>query len=315
MKNKLLLVTAFLYFFSVNAQNTDIKYANKVRKNASTFHQNFSTGDFEKNGELVNEKIYVNSNNAIVIGRNNFIERIKRFHTPFPSLQLKDKIVIVDENQVGLLYVMQGTQDGPYGTTPPSGNKINVYAAEFFTMDDEAKMKELLTITQLDQLVKQITGQDRVESYENISLSPIKKTNSSFKKELKKNLDSYVQNFNARDWKSLENLFAPNATISINGKSLKGAEKLVNELESLVVTIPDMTYLLIRNVVEGDRGAIAYEVHGTYTKKNELAPNGTPLKIKLEDIKQGIHFEFTLEGKISNAAIIYNSNDFNMQVK
>ncbi len=315
MKNKLLLVTALLYFFSLNAQNTDIKFANKVRSNASTFHQNFSTGDFEKNGELVNDKIYVNSNNAIVIGKDNFIARIKRFHTPFPSLQLKDKIVIVDENQVGLLYIMQGTQDGPYGTIPASGNKINVYAAEFFIMDDEAKMKELLTITQLDQLVRQITGEDKVEEYENISLLPIKKTNAAFKKELKNKLDLYVQDFNTRDWKNMTDLFTANANININGMPIQGAEALISELKSFIAIVPDMTYHLIRNVVEGDRGALAYEVNGTYTSKTEVTANGMPLKKKLEDIKQGVHFEFNADGKISKATIIYNSNDFKMQLK
>jgi len=308
MKILLPPITLLILSFNLNAQNMNSEYTEKVRNNASTFHQNFSTGDFEKNGELVNEKIYVNSNNAIVIGRHNFIERIKRFNTPFPTLQLKDRIIIVDENQVGLLYIMQGTQDGPYGNIPASGNKINVYAAEFFTMDDDAKMKELLTITQLDQLMKQITGADQVASYENVTLLPIKKTDADFKRTIKNNLDFYVQNFNSRDWLNLKKMFLPDAPIIVNGTVFKGADPLIDQLKNLVSEVPDMTYLLIRNVAEGDRGSIAYEVHGTINQ-------GTTLNKKLVDVKQGIHFQFTPEGKISNAVIIFNSNDFQSQLK
>lgn len=315
MRNNLLLTTVPLCPFCVNTQNKTIEYIEKVRNNASTFHKNFSSGDFEKNGPLVNDKIYVNSNNAIVIGRNNFIARIKRFHTPFPTLKLKDKIIIVDHNQVALLYIMQGTQDGPYGTIPASGNKINVYAAEFFTMDDDAKMKELLTITQLDQLMNQITGQDKVEMYENISLLPIKSTNADIKKKLNNTIERYVQDFNTRDWQSLKEVFAPDTTISINGRDLKDADELIVELKDLITTVPDITYLLTRNVVEGDRGAIAYEVHGTYNPSHEQSINGFQKSKKLEDIKQAAHFQLTLDGKISNAVFIFNSNDFKMHLQ
>lgn len=189
-------ILIFSLTISANAQNTDKDYSEKVRENATTFHQNFSTGDFEKNGPLVDKKIYVNSNNAVVIGRENFVKRIKRFHTPFPALALRDRIIIVDENEVGLLYIMQGAQDGPYGSIPASGNKINVYAAEFFTMDDEVEMKELLTITQLDQLKSQLTGEQKVDEYEEVTLLPIKKTTPEYKYMLKNKLDAYVQNFN-----------------------------------------------------------------------------------------------------------------------
>jgi len=296
------------------AQNTDKAYSEKVRLNASTFHKNFSTGDFGKNGPLVNEKIYVNSNNAIVIGREHFVARIKRFHTPFPTLKLKDRIVIVDENSVGLLYIMQGTQDGPYGPIAATGNKINVYAAEFFTMDEMAQMKELLTITQLDQLKRQITGKDKLERYEDVTLLPIAKKDAGYKKKIKNNLDAYVQNFNIRDWSSLKAMFADKAAININGKSYVGADALIDELKKLIVTVPDVTYHLIRNVAEGDRGALAYEVNGKVTHADKTE-DGKPMDSNIEDVKQGVHFQFDEKGKIINAVVVYNSEDFNKQLK
>lgn len=122
-KIKSLTLCLLLVSLPVFSQNMDKEYTEQVRSNATTFHKNFTTGDFDKNGPLVNEKIYVNSNNAIVIGRDNFVQRIKRFSIPFPTLALRDKVILVDGNEVGLLYVMQGTQNGPYGPISASGNK------------------------------------------------------------------------------------------------------------------------------------------------------------------------------------------------
>ncbi|QDH78558.1 hypothetical protein FKX85_05735 [Echinicola soli] len=313
-KTILLAGIALMLALNVQAQNTDKAYSEKVRENATTFHKNFSSGDFYKNGALVNEKIYVNSNNAIVIGRDNFVNRIKRFHTPFPELELHDRIVIVDENEVGLLYIMQDEQDGPYGTIPASGNKINVYAAEFFVMDDEARMKELLTITQLDQLKKQITGVDKVSEFEKVSLLPIKKTNLAHKKMLTDNVEAYVQNFNTRDWEAFKALFAKNADININGKMITGAQALIDELNKKIADYaPDMTYHLEHNIVEGDRGALAYTIKGTHTFSSQVGEDGKPLKKSIQSM-EGIHFQFNKKGKIIKAVIIYNSDDLNNQI-
>jgi len=305
MKNKFFITALFLSALFCSAQNTNNKYSESVRENASTFHKNFSTGEFEKNGPLVDEKIYVNSNNSIVIGRDNFVERIKRFHTPFPTLKLRDKIIIVDENQVGLLYAMEGTQDGPFGTIPASGNKINVYAAEFFTMNEDAKMKELLTITQLDQLKNQILGNEKIVDFEQISLLPIKTTDLKYKKELKHKLDLYVQNFNSRDWVAMEKMFSPDADILINGKKVKNSKQLVDNLNKMISVIPNITFHQTRNIVEGDRGAVAYEINGSYN----VMENGKSVEVNLRDIKQGAHFQFNSKGFITNAIIVYNSED------
>jgi predicted ester cyclase len=294
-------------FASINAQNTDSKYSEKVRVNATNFHQNFSTGEFEKNGALVNNKIYVNSNNAIVIGKDKFVTRIKRFHTPFPTLKLKDRIIIVDENNVGLLYIMQGAQDGPYGAIPPGGKKINVYAAEFFTMDDEAKMKELLTITQLDHLVKQIKGEGNVE-YETVSLLPIAKSDVKNKKLLKKTIESYVQNFNSRDWNALDALLDDKVKVNWNGKMGIGKQAVKEGLNKYTTILPDLTFHLERNVVEGNRGALAYTMIGISNADNKS-------QTKRVEAKEGAHFLFNKAGKIIEMVVVSNTDDIQNQLK
>jgi predicted ester cyclase len=240
------------------------------------------------------------------------VQRIKRYHTPFPNLALRDRVVIVDGNQVALLYIMQGAQTGPFGDIPPSGNKINVYAAEFFTMDDNALMKELLTITQLDQLKRQITGQDKLKDYEAVTLLPIKQTDATYKSMLKNKLDAYVQHFNTRNWEALAAMFAENADIKINGTPYKGVTALISQLKKTAAKVPNITYHLIRNVAEGDRGSIAYEVNGTVSGHGA---DGTHTEASIQDVKQGVHFQFNEKGKITNMVSVYNSEDFNNQLK
>ncbi|WP_411898024.1 nuclear transport factor 2 family protein [Elizabethkingia occulta] len=313
MTNRILISAIVLLSFQLQtfAQNTNTDYSERVRKNASKFHMNFTTGDFVKNAPMVNEKIYYDSDNTIVIGRDNFVKDISSFHSSFPDLTLRDRIIIVDENQAALLYIMQGTQTGPYGSIPASGNKINVYAAEFFTMDNNVLMKELLTISQYDQLVRQITGEEKIERQEDVKLLPVKKTNMAYKHLLKDKLDAYVQNFNTRDWNALAAMFADNAAFKISGMSYKNISAFINELKSIIQKVPDVTYHLIRNIVEGDRGAIAYEVNGTLPNSNKSDAN----RKSLQNVKQSIHFQFDKKGKITDMIAIYNSEDFNKQLK
>jgi predicted ester cyclase len=147
----------------------------KIRINASTFHKNFSAGEFEKNGPLVTENIYVNSNNTILIGRKNFVRRIERYKIPFPGLQMKDRIVLVDGNMASVHYILQGNQSGPFGKIPAAGNKVEGMSAEFFVMNNDAIMTNLLTITQLDKLEEQSRGDKKIENFQNGCLVGCKK--------------------------------------------------------------------------------------------------------------------------------------------
>jgi hypothetical protein len=63
---KSILTISFIVFIISGYSQDTKEFMEKVRTNASTFHKNFSAGTFEKNGPLVTENIYVNSNNAIL---------------------------------------------------------------------------------------------------------------------------------------------------------------------------------------------------------------------------------------------------------
>jgi predicted ester cyclase len=308
-------LTYALTGYCQGTNNSLKEFTEKVRTNASTFHKNFSTGSFEKNGPLVTENIYVNSNNAVLIGRENFVNRIKRYNGPFPGLQLKDRIVLIDGNVAAVHYILQGVQKGTYGPIPASGNQVEAMSAEFFEMNGNALMKNLLTITQLDKLEAECKGDLKIDNYQEVVLLPIAHQSYAFKMKLKDIMDEYMGAFNARKWDELGALIDDNVTINWNGEMGSGKPTLIQELQKYLAAIPDLTLQPDRNVADGDRGAIAYTMQGKQAA--DLMINGKNIHSsgKMIMVREAEYFQFDKEGKIINVIAVSNSNDFITQLK
>lgn len=312
-KSLLSVFVIFLVTISANAQNTNKDYSEKVRTNALSFHHNFSAGDFDKNGSLVTEDIYVNSNNAILVGRDNFVTRIKRYDGPFPGLQLKDRIVIVEDNIAAVHYLLQGEQKGKYGDLAPTGNKVEAMSAEFFVMDENGLMKDLLTITQLDQLKAQIKGEETIEKHQEVTLFPI--DHFVPKEVTEKTTDMYLRHFNFRDWDGLRSLVADDVKINWNGKLMEGADALMDAIKGRVATFSNVTYQLERSVQEGNRSSIGYTMHGShdgvYTYKGKTyQPTQNDFKIR-----EAQYLEVNAEGKIKSIIVVFNQDEFLNYIK
>jgi hypothetical protein len=89
-------------------------YVKRVREAASTFHKNFSAGEFEKNGSLVAENVHINSNDTMLTGRQKFVERIKRYKVAFPDMAINDEYVLVEGNRAAertMILLMSGLQN------------------------------------------------------------------------------------------------------------------------------------------------------------------------------------------------------------
>ena len=310
-----MFVTVTLTAFSQDKNNSMKDFTEKVRINASTFHKNFSTSSFEKNGPLVTENIYVNSNNAVLIGRENFVNRIKRYNGPFPGLQLRDRIVLIDGNVAAVHYILQGVQKGTFGSIPASGNKVEAMSAEFFQMDNNALMKNLLTITQLDKLEAECKGEVRIDNYQEVTLLPISAKSDAFKMMIKDIMDEYMGAFNARKWDELAAMIDDNVTVNWNGETEGGKLALMQHLKKYLVAFPDLTLQPDRNVADGDRGAIAYTMQGKQAA--DLSINGTTLPAagKTIMVREAEYFQFNNEGKITSVIAVSNSNDFITQLK
>jgi predicted ester cyclase len=310
-----LFVTIAITGYCQETTNSMKEFTEKVRVNASTFHKNFSTGSFEKNGPLVTENIYVNSNNSVLIGRENFVNRIKRYNGPFPGLQLKDRIVLIDGNVAAVHYILQGEQKGAFGSLPASGNKVEAMSAEFFEMDKNALMKNLLTITQLDKLEAESRGDLKIGDFQEVVLLPISQESYAFKMKLKDIMDEYTGAFNARKWDELEAMIDDNVTISWNGEMGSGKAALMQDLQKYLGAFPDLTFQPDRNVADGDRGAIAYTMQGKQVA--DLMLNGKTIAStgKMIMVREAQYFQFNNAGKIISVIAVSNSNDFMTQLK
>lgn len=324
MKKFVLLFSAFISFspcfaqqesdnHGKQAQGSNAEYTELVRKNGATFHQNFSAGAFEQNGLLVTEDIYVNSNNTILVGRDNFVTRIKRYDGPFPGLQLKDRIVIVEDNIAAVHYLLQGEQNGKYGDLAPTGNKVEAMSAEYFVMDENGLMKDLLTITQLDHLKAQIKGEETIENHQEVVLYPIDHT---VPQEVTENVtDLYLRHFNFRDWDALKSLLAEDVEVNWNGKMMEGADALMEAIKGRVSSFSNLTYQLDRSVQEGNRSSIAYTMNGThdgvYTYKGKTyEPTQNDLRIR-----EAQYLEVSKNGKIQAVIVVSNQDEFLNYIK
>lgn len=298
---------------TMDNQSTKSDYTQLVRENGAAFHKNFSAGDFDKNGLLVTEDIYVNSNNAILVGRDNFVTRIKRYDGPFPGMKLTDRIVIVEDNIAAVHYLLQGEQNGKFGDLEPTGNKVEAMSAEFFVMDENGLMKDLLTITQLDKLVAQIKGEETIAEHQQVTLYPI--DNSVPKATTAKTTDLYVRHFNFRNWGGLKGLLATDIKVNWNGEMMEGADAFMEALKSRVASFSNITYQVDRSVAEANRSSIGYTMHGKHDGVFTYKNNTYQPTQKDFEIREALHIEVAADGKIKSIIVISNEDEFLNVVK
>jgi len=223
---------------------------------------------------------------------------------------MKDRIVLVEGNIAAVHYILQGHQNGPYGKIPASGNKVEAMSAEFFVMNNDAVMTNLLTITQLDKLEAQSKEKEQVTDFQPVSLLTVKNAGKLTGQAVKEAIDNYLGYFNARKWDHLSGMTADNVTINWNGTLKSGKQALLSELKSRLAGIPDLTYQIDRNVVDGDRAGISYTMIGRQTP--ELNINGivfTPGENTVA-VREGQFFQFDDKGKIVDVITVSNANDF-----
>jgi predicted ester cyclase len=142
-------------------KHTYTKYEQMVYDNVIQFHQNYNQHEWTKNGPLVADNLFVNSNGTPVHGRDEFIKRIARFAGPFPDVHITDLDTIVDGNKAAIRFVITGTQNGdlqtPTGVLLATHRKIKMDGIEFFTFNKEGKLVELLTVEDLAGMMHQLT--------------------------------------------------------------------------------------------------------------------------------------------------------------
>jgi predicted ester cyclase len=286
------------------------------RRNAPQFHRNFSAGQFQKNGALVTPDIEVDSNNVKLVGRDAFVQRIERYSVPFPGLQLRDRVILVDGNVAAVSYVLQGEHKGPYGALAATGRKIEAMSGEVFEFDPHGLMKKLTTITQLDRVQADIKGTRTVEAFEPVTLLANGKASPARRAQLRAAAARFDQNVNERQPARNAALAAPDVRVEASGRARTGAAALVELKGRLLTAFPDLQLHAEYVLADGNRAAVEYVMEGTQTGPYR-APDGqlvppTGKKVRV----RGIDFmAFDASGLLTELVMVHNEDDFVSQLR
>jgi predicted ester cyclase len=282
---------------------------------ASKFHANFSSGNIDKNGPLVDENIHVDSNNVVLVGRDKFVERLKRYSVPFPGLQLKDRIVIVDGNMAAVHYILQGEHKGPYGDIPATGNKIEAMSGEVFAFNDKGLMDNLITITKLDDVTAEVKGSKKIEAFQNVTLEPNSKEPPDYVARVRIAAASFHKNFSAGEFDKNGPLVAEDIHINSNDTMLVGRAAFVDRIKRYKKTFAHLAINDEHVLVEGNRAAVEYVMEGTQTGPLTKA-DGTVIPATGKRVKvRGIEFmRFNKDGLMDDLITISNNDDFVKQL-
>jgi predicted ester cyclase len=286
------------------------------RENAPKFHKNFSAGEFKRNGPLVTSDIDVDSNNVKLVGRDNFVQRIERYSIPFPGLQLRDRVIIVDGNVAAVNYILQGQQNGPYGKIPATGNKVEAMSGEVFEFNPEGLMKKLTTITELNRLEAEISGSIKISGFQRITLLPNGKTSPDKRAGIRALAAMFDQNFNEGHTEKNAALADKNVQVNADNVVLVGRAALVEQRQQLKTAFPDMQIHDEYVLADGNRAAIEYIMEGTqtgpYTASDGSLLAATGKKVRV----RGIDFMgFDKRGLLNELVVVHNENDFATQLR
>ncbi len=319
MRTSFLVITTTLSIAalvtSVSAQDASAGDNRLFRENAPKFHKNFSAGEFEKNGPLVTPDVDVDSNNTKLMGRDNFVKRIERYSIPFPGLQLRDRLIIVDGNVAAVNYILQGQQSGPYGKIPATGNNVEAMSGEVFEFNPDGLMKKLTTITELDRLEAEINGRIKISEFLKISLLPNGRVSPDRLGKVRAMAAMFDKNFNDGHTDKNADLAAKSVRINADNTALVGRVALVEQRQRFKAAFPDMQIHDEYVLADGNRAAVEYVMEGTQTGPYTRA-DGSVLAATGKKVRgRGIDFmAFDGSGLLKELVVVHNENDFTAQL-
>lgn len=219
-------------------------YESQVRHNSAQFHINFDKGDMGRkaNGPMAAVDIYWTANNLNYLGRAPFVKGLLSFDGPFPDLQIHDAIHVVDGNVASQLYYFQGTQDGEYNGQAATGRKIEILNGEIFNMDQNALLSRLISVNELDFVQLQITGQQNITTFQNITLltADNQQTSAAYRAKIRMAAAQFNANFNQGKAGANKRLARADVTVTTDRGVSSGRDALVALFTRYRSALPDL---------------------------------------------------------------------------
>ena len=79
---------------------------------------------------------FVSHLNTEDVGLDIYTQAIKRYHLVFPDLHVTIEAQIAEGDMVATRWKARGTQQGPFGSIPPTGKEVTVTAMHFHRLAD-----------------------------------------------------------------------------------------------------------------------------------------------------------------------------------
>src|ERR1700753_197447 len=194
------------------------KYEALEANRSASFHANFDTGEAGRiaNGDLVSNSLYWTANQVNTLGRTPFVKGLLSFGGPFPDLFIRDLIHLNDGNKASIMFYFQGHQTGEFEGVPASGAAIEILNGEHFVFDQDVLLDRLVTVNELNILQLQITGQQKVTNFTNVTLLDNPQTPKAFRDSIKDTTAKFHQNFNMNKTGDNANFVTDNVQIFSN---------------------------------------------------------------------------------------------------
>lgn len=277
---------------------------------ASQFHRNFSDGAFEKNGDLVTEDIQVNSNTVAFRGRDAFVERLRRYETAFPGLQLRDQVVVVDGRSAAVQYVLQGRHNGPFGDLEATGRLIEIYSGEVFDFDDQGKMERLLTITRLHHVRPQLVGSNEIREHQTIGLN-----HPSDESPLPLDAQELYAFLAAGRFDRIREIAHQQVKTSVHSHDDPGGlDAFVHVWEKMRAAFPDAVVSVERTLRDGEWMAVVYSLTGTHSGPFDDFEGRTHEATGMPVALRGIDFLRVTRGRLTELIAIHDGDDVVSQI-
>lgn len=293
------------------------EYEALIRERINTFHDNYNENKQEANIPLFAPDIDWLNDNVPAIGRAVAIRRLTNPTGPFPDIQLRDRLRLIDGGAGAVLFLVQGTQEGAFGPLPPSGNKIEVLASEFVTFDEGGLASTLLTISQPDRTIRQVQGLIDITSFQDAPLISNPQTPAPYRARIRTAAATIKTLLNKVDGQEgdIAALVTENVTVNINGDVSRGRQSFVEHFETLLRALPDLLTHDNGVVADGQYVAIDFVSQGT-RKGPYLSLNGTTAQPDGRTYRvRGMRFlHFDGDGLISTYWEILTQEDFLTQV-
>ncbi|WP_175476948.1 ester cyclase [Ruania alba] len=282
------------------------------RELAARFHPNFNSRRLDRNGERTAEDVVVNSNGVHVYGRDSFVQRLSRYETPFPGLQLRDRIIIEDDRSAAVLYVLQGAHGGPFAGIDATGNQVEAYSGEIFDFNEQGLLAHLLTVTHLGHLKEQVHGHREVSDHEQVTLLPVVPVSAAMGESVTAAARSL---YDCEGGDSGTPVIDPETIVILDGTPERGPKAWKARLDAWQTALPDLVVTVERVLADGNRRVVSLLARGTH--RGPYAIGGEeplPPTEKFVEFRMMDFLEFSEAGRLVEVVSIYNTHDIRDQL-